>query len=83
MKLLTEYYMWTEIDDKGEEGSIVAMVPDMPLVNSLNLIHRKEYIVKGIMRTIAINHSKATGHEVRLIKWTLPETIEVIDGKAK
>jgi hypothetical protein len=79
MKLLEEYYMWTEIDKDGEEGAITAIAPDIGI---LPLTTRNKDIATGIFREFALHHNKTTKHQVRLVHWTVPECLEVI-GKVK
>lgn len=79
MGLLTEYYMWTEVDKNGNEGSIVAVAPDIGMIN---LITRNKEIAIGIFREMAIVHKNMSKNQVRLLRWTAVEYVEII-GKVK
>lgn len=72
---LTEYFMWVEKDPEHGEGSILA---DIPHVGLVNLITRKRSIATGPYRQIAEEHRVASGHRTRLIRWTQLEEIEVL-----
>jgi len=66
-------YAWTETDPKmGEEGVIAAISR-----GGFNLLlqHRDKGIALRF-RNLAQAHAKATGHKVRLVKFTRAETVE-------
>lgn len=79
-KYLDEYYMWTEINNDGSEGSIAAFLPQL---GTLNLITRNYEIASTMMRDIAVTHNKVHGTEVRLVRWTKREDLEVISATKK
>jgi hypothetical protein len=70
---LSELYTWTETDPRGGEGTIVAIVPGM---GSVNLITRKREIAEGAFLEVAWKHHKASGHRVRLVRWTKREDLQ-------
>lgn len=75
MSDLTEIYTWTEVDEEGGEGTICVMMPGMRM-GPITLLTRRRAVAEGPMRTAAEFHHQATGHRVRLVRWTRRENIE-------
>jgi hypothetical protein len=75
-KDLTEIYTWTEVDPDGGEGTILALVPAMPRLGPVNLVTRSRAIAEGPLREVALKHQRASGHRVRLVRWTHREDLE-------
>jgi hypothetical protein len=72
---LQEYFMWLEIDPNGGEGAIAIAMPEVG--NALvALIARNRQIAEGPMRKLAVAHQKASGHRVRLVRWSQREDLE-------
>lgn len=68
-------YTWTEIDDKGDEGTMACVVPEMPQLGIMIMMTRRLDLAEGPFRRAADLHRERTGHKVRLVKWTNRETI--------
>ena len=75
VELCQEYYMWMEIDSEGKEGSILCNVEGF---GNINLVARSYVVATTVMKRLAFAHMAASGHEIRLIKWTHREELEVI-----
>ena len=69
-------YTWTEVDPEGGEGTILALAPALPGFGPVNLVTRSREVAEGPMREIAIGHQRASGHRVRLVRWTHREDLE-------
>jgi hypothetical protein len=75
-KTIEALYTWTEVDPSGSEGTIAAMVPALPYLGVVPLVTRKREIAEGPMRVAAVGHRRASGHTVRLVRWTAREDLE-------
>jgi hypothetical protein len=73
---ITELFTWTEVDPEDGEGTILALVPALPGFGPINLVTRSRTIAEGPMREVAIGHARATGHRVRLVRWTGRQDLE-------
>jgi hypothetical protein len=80
VELLTEYYMWTEIDKEGNEGSIAALAPD---IGWIPLITRKKEIAIDVFRALALAHQKHHKNKIRLIRWTEYEVLEAVNERGR
>jgi hypothetical protein len=69
-------YTWTEVDPRGGEGTIAAIVPALPHLGMVPLVTRNREIAEGPMRDAAVAHQRASGHTVRLVRWTAREDLE-------
>jgi hypothetical protein len=72
----TELYIWTHTDKNGREGTICMMVSRGSAHGPLALVTRNRAMAEGPMRKAAEEHRRASGHRVRLIRWTKSEDLE-------
>ncbi|HJU20515.1 MAG TPA: hypothetical protein VJ770_29025 [Stellaceae bacterium] len=69
---VSEVWVWTAIDDRGEETFIVAQgVDGEPFI-----LQRSQRAVAEAMRPAAEEHRRNTGHRIRLVRFSRAETVE-------
>ena len=67
-------YAWTEVDDDGDEGVIMTMVPSLGFAASLH--HRRREVVEELFKPYAEAHRKTSGHRVRLVRFARADELE-------
>jgi phosphoserine phosphatase len=75
MSDIKDLYTWTEIAADGTEGTIAGLVPMLSHLGMINLVTRDREIAEGLFGEVAKAHHRASGHRVRLVRWTAREDL--------
>ena len=67
-------YAWTEVDENGNEGVIMTMVPELGF--SATLQHRRREVAAEYFKPYAEAHRQASGHRVRFVRFVRAEDLE-------
>lgn len=72
---MTEFFLWTEVDDQDHEGMLSVMIPTLPDC-IIPLVTRNRAVAEGVYAAAAKLHHQESGHRVRLRRWTQAETLQ-------
>lgn len=76
---LTELFTWTELDPIEGEGTVACVVPFLVKIGisaPVPLVTRSRAIAYGPFADVAQLHHTKTGHRVRLVRWSVRETLQ-------